>query len=115
MIYSGDPDYKISITDFHGQLEIERKFYGIFHLATATSPPSFEEYHMNWFQVNANRTLNILEFARRKSIRRVVMASSSATYGYTNTMSYERSIPDRYSNLCPITKILDEHLGRFIH
>ena len=110
---SGNPDYKLSITDFHGLMEIEGEFDGIFHLAATTSPPQFEDDPLGGFQVNANGTLNILEFARKKGVRRVVMASSSATYGDTKSMSDERSVPDRYSNLYPITKILDEHLGRF--
>lgn len=109
---TGKPDYNVSVTDFHGLMKIEERFDGIFHLAATTSPPQFEDDPLNGFNVNANGTLNILEYAKRKGIRRVVMASSSATYGDTKTISDEKSVPDMYSNLYPITKILDEHLGK---
>lgn len=109
----GKPDYHISITDLNSIMNINDKFDGIFHLAATTSPPQFEDDPTGGFQVNANGTLNILEFARRKGIKRVVMASSSALYGDTTSVSIESSLPDKYYNVYPITKILDEYLGRY--
>jgi len=110
---SGDPDYNIFITDFNQLMKIEERFDGIFHLAATTSPPQFEDDPLSGFQVNADGTLNVLEFAKRRKIPRVVIASSSATYGDTGTISSEDTLPNRYSNLYPITKIMDEHLARF--
>ena len=110
---NGNPDYLISVTDFDKLLNIKEEFDGIFHLAATTSPPEFDENPLSGFNVNANGTLNVLEFARIKNIPRVVLASSSATYGNSISISVESELPDRYSNLYPVTKILDEYLARF--
>ena len=109
----GKPDYKMSVTDFPSLMDIDEEFDGIFHLAATTSPPQFESDPIGGFNVNANGTLNILEFARRKKVRRVVLASSSATYGNSEIISREEIIPKTYSNLYPITKMIDEYLARY--
>ena len=110
---NGNPDYLISVTDFDRIMGIKEEFDGIFHLAATTSPPEFDEKPLSGFNVNANGTLNVLEFARIRSIPRVVLTSSSATYGNSTSISVESELPDRYSNLYPVTKILDEYLARF--
>ena len=109
----GKPDYMISVTDFYSLMDIDEEFDGIFHLAATTSPPQFESDPLGGFNVNANGTLNILEYAKRKKIRRVVLASSSATYGNSESVSREEIIPQIYSSLYPITKIVDEYLARY--
>ena len=73
---TGDPDYHESVTDFDGLMSIKEDFDGIFHLAALTSPPQFEDDPLLGFEVNANGTLNVLEFARQRNIKRVVLASS---------------------------------------
>jgi|ACXJ01.1.fsa_nt_gi nucleoside-diphosphate-sugar epimerase len=39
---AGDPDYRISITDYNKLLGIKDEFDGIFHLAATTSLPKFD-------------------------------------------------------------------------
>lgn len=56
---------------------------------------------------------NLLKFARRKSIMKVVLASYSATYGNSKSILVEDKLSDRYANLYPITKILNEHLAGY--
>jgi UDP-glucose 4-epimerase len=109
---SGNPDFKLSVTD-PKVMEIMEDFDGIFHLAATTSPPQFEDDPIGGFHVNADGTLNILEFARRRGIPRVVLASSSATYGDFREVSREDHIPDTYTNLYPITKVVDEYLAGY--
>ena len=46
-------------------------------------------------------------------MERVVLASSSATYGDSTSVSTESNVPDRYSNLYPVTKMVDEYLARY--
>ena len=113
MDIDGKPDYKMSVTDFPSLMDIDEEFDGIFHLAATTSPPQFESDPLGGFNVNANGTLNILEYAKRKKIRRVVLASSSATYGNSVIISREEIVPNTYSNLYPITKVIDEYLARY--
>ena len=111
---AGKPDYKFSITDRTKLFnDVNEKFDGIFHLAATTSPPQFESDPFDGFEVNATGTLNILEFAKMRKIPRVVLASSSAAYGDSKKISVENDIPDRYSNLYPVTKIVDEYLARY--
>lgn len=110
---SGDPDYRVSITDSDNLMDIKENFDGVFHLAAVTSPPQFEEDPLYGFQVNANGTLNILEYARRRHIGKVVLASSSAIYGNSMSLSVEERVPNGYSNLYPVTKIVDEYLARY--
>ena len=110
---TGNPDYSISVTDTEKVMNIDQGFDGIFHLAAVTSPPQFEDDPLQGFQVNANGTLNVLEFAKRRGIGRVVLASSSATYGDSTSVSTESNVPDRYSNLYPVTKMVDEYLARY--
>ena len=110
---AGHPDYKISITNYNELLDIKDAFDGIFHLAATTSPPQFDEDPLSGFNVNANGTLNVLEFAKQRNIPKVVLASSSATYGSSTSVSVESELPHAYSNLYPVTKILDEYLARF--
>jgi UDP-glucose 4-epimerase len=43
----------------------------------------------------------------------VVLASSSATYGDSRAISREDRIPDTYTNLYPITKVVNEYLARY--
>ena len=62
----GKPDFMISVTDFPSLMDIDEEFDGIFHLAATTSPPQFEDDPLGGFNVNANGTLNILEYAKRK-------------------------------------------------
>ena len=110
---TGDPDYSISVADTHRIMNIDGGFDGVFHLAAVTSPPQFEDDPLYGFQVNAVGTLNIMEMAKRKNIGRVVIASSSATYGDSKSVSTEGRVPDRYSNLYPVTKMVDEYLARY--
>ena len=109
----GKPNYMISVTDFHSLMDIDKKFDGIFHLAATTSPPQFEDDPFCGFQVNANGTLSVLEYAKRKKIRRVVLPLSLSTYGNSESISREEIIPQSYSNFYPITKIIDEYLARY--
>jgi UDP-glucose 4-epimerase len=110
---SGDPDYRVSVTDFDGLVEIKEDFDGVFHLAAVTSPPQFEDNPLVGFKVNANGTLNVLEFARQRNIKRVVLASSSATYGNARIMSTEGDFPKSYANIYPITTMVDGYLARY--
>jgi UDP-glucose 4-epimerase len=108
----GKPDYKVSITNRKKLGNINRKFDGIFHLAAVTSPPQFEINPDNGLRVNVNGTFNVLDFARNHAVNKVVLASSSAIYGDSREVAVESKYPDRYLNLYPVTKIVDELFSR---
>ncbi len=104
---TGDPDYSISVTDTEKVMNIDQGFDGVFHRAEVTSPPQFEDDPILGFQVNVAGTLNVRGMARRKNVRRIVLASSSATYGDSMSVSTVANVPGRYSNRFPVTKIVD--------
>ena len=109
---AGKPDFKISITDRRKFNDINKKFDGIFHLTAVTSPPQFETNPDKGLRVNVNGTYNVLDFARRHGVNKVVLASSSAIYGDSREIAVESKYPDRYQNLYPVTKIVNELFSR---
>ncbi len=54
---------------------------GVFHEAALVSVPRSVEHPSESFAANVTGTFQVLEAARRSSVRRVVFASSSAVYG----------------------------------
>ncbi len=108
----GKPDFKVSITNRSKLENINKKFDGIFHLAAVTSPPEFEIKPGNGLRVNVNGTFNVLDFAGKHGVNKVVLASSSAIYGDSREIAVESKYPDRYLNLYPVTKIIDELFSR---
>ncbi|MGC8516192.1 MAG: NAD-dependent epimerase/dehydratase family protein [Thermoplasmata archaeon] len=109
---AGKPDFKVSITNRKKLESISKKFDGIFHLAAVTSPPQFEVEPNIGLEVNVNGTFNVLDFARNHGVNKVVLASSSAIYGDSKEVAVETKYPDRYLNLYPVTKIVDELFSR---
>jgi nucleoside-diphosphate-sugar epimerase len=109
---TGKPDFKVSITDRKKLDNIDKKFDGIFHLAATTSPPQFEDFPAEGLEVNVTGTFNILDYARKHGVPRVIIASSSAIYGDSKEVSVESRYLERHLNLYPVTKIMDELLSR---
>ena len=109
---AGKPDFKVSITNRKKLDNINKKFDGIFHLAAVTSPPQFEIKPDKGLRVNVNGTFNVLDFARKHGVNKVVLASSSAIYGDSREVAVESRYPDRHLNLYPITKIVNELFSR---
>ena len=109
---AGKPDFKVSITDRRKFNDINKRFDGIFHLAAVTSPPQFETNPDKGLRINVNGTYNVLDFARRHGVNKVVLASSSAIYGDSREIAVESKYPDRYQNLYPVTKIVNELFSR---
>ena len=110
----GKPDFKMSITNRTKFNDINNKLDGIFHLAAVTSPPQFETDPDKGLKVNVNGTYNVLDFARKHGVNKVVLASSSAIYGDSRQIAVESKYPDRYQNLYPVTKIVDELFSRHL-
>ena len=108
----GKPDFKVSITNKKKLDNINKKFDGVFHLAAMTSPPQFEINPQSGLRVNVNGTFNVLDFAIKHGVQKVVLASSSAIYGDSREVAVESRYPDRYQNLYPVTKIIDELFSR---
>ncbi len=112
---TGTPDHKISVTDYEGIRSSMKGCDGVFHLAATTSPPQFEEDLMGGFVNNVNGTLNVLKAAQISGTRRVVFASSSATYGNLEKKTSEPMLTYEHENMYPLTKAIGELLGQFFN
>jgi UDP-glucose 4-epimerase len=64
-------------------------------------------------QVNVVGLLNVLEQARRSGARKVIFASSGATYGTPERLPITEDTPQRPSSPYGITKMVAEHYLRF--
>ncbi len=102
-----------SINDKHLLKSITTDCDAIFHLAATTSPPQFEEIGNSGYENNVMGTQNVFDIAYDNGCKRVVYASSSAVYGVTKKASSEQDIPDRYENMYPVTKRINELTAKF--
>ncbi len=109
----GNPDYKVSILNLRA---LQRAFKGVdrvFHFAARTSPPQFEFDLLQGFKTNVIGTLNVLKAAADNGVKRVVLASSSATYGSMVSPGKEDMPIYGHDNMYATTKLFDEYLGRY--
>ncbi len=66
--------------------------------------------------VNAGATLNLLEEARRRGVRKFVFASSSTVYGDTSRVPFREDDPElRPVSPYGVSKLLAEHYVRLAH
>jgi UDP-glucose 4-epimerase len=64
-------------------------------------------------EVNVLGLLNLLEAARAAGTRKVIFASSGATYGSTTSLPIDEDTPQRPESPYGITKMVSEHYLRF--
>jgi len=69
-----------SITDSLVDLWEDVDFDAVIHLAAITSLPDCEENFVEAFDVNVTGTANILDFCKRRGVKKVIYASTSAVY-----------------------------------
>jgi len=84
----------------------------VFHLAATTSPPEFEDLMGSGFETNVIGTYNVLASSSVNGVKRVVLASSSSVYGSSTEISRESSIPYKYENFYPVSKLFNEITAR---
>ena len=63
--------------------------------------------------VNVNGFLNVLESARKNGVRKIVFASSGATYGEPKQLPITEATPQLPESPYAITKLIGEHYLRF--
>lgn len=102
----GDIQYLSQLVDATNPIDV------IVHLAAKVGVRPSLEHPDDVISTNVNGTLSILEFAKTRSIKKVVFASSSSVYGKNNSMPWVESDLD----LQPISpyaasKIAGEKLG----
>jgi len=94
------------------ELKIKRKIDCIIHMAAKAGVRPSIENAKDYFDVNVNGTLQVLEFAKNNNIKQFVFASSSSVYGINPNVPWKESELD----LQPISpyassKIACERIG----
>lgn len=105
-------DIDIVVGDVRAVADVSRAIDGIdavFHLAAVASVQASVEDPAGTHGSNFLGTLNLLEAARRQSVRRFVYASSAAVYGNTEELPVSERTP-----VCPLSpyaadKLAGEH------
>jgi len=114
---------RANLADLEGRVEIvegsvldeatlERAMDGVeivYHEAAIPSVPRSIAAPMASHQANATGTLNVLEVARRKSVRRVVYAGSSSAYGETPTLPKVETMATAPLSPYAVSKLAGEH------
>ncbi len=90
----------------------ENNVEGIFHLGAMLSLPS-EDNPWASYQTNVAGTMHVLEAARLFGVKRVVFASSGATYGLGIGEVITDETIQRPINMYGVGKLFGELLGRF--
>ncbi len=83
---------------------------GVIHLAAMINIVEVMENPQRALDVNVKGTLNVLEFARRFDIERIVFASSVAVYGEPRYLPIDEQHPLDPANLYGETKLMAERL-----
>jgi nucleoside-diphosphate-sugar epimerase len=94
------------------QATLERAMDGVeivYHEAAIPSVPRSMAAPVASHQANSTGTLNVLEVARRKSVRRVVYAGSSSAYGETPTLPKVETMTASPLSPYAVSKLAGEH------
>ena len=81
----------------------------IVHLAAQTSVIASLQTPLCDVQVNLMGTLSVLEYARHHDVKKLVLASSAAVYGDTETVPTPEAVPLRPQSPYGINKLASEH------
>src|SRR5436305_130879 len=117
---------RANLADLEGRIEIvegsildeatlDRVLAGVeivYHQAAIPSVPRSIAAPVASHQANATGTLNVLEAARRHSIRRVIYAGSSSAYGETPTLPKVETMAAAPLSPYAVSKLTGEHYCR---
>jgi nucleoside-diphosphate-sugar epimerase len=104
-----------NIADIHQVMEAMEGIEGVVNLAIANEGYGSETELPNDrpMDVSVKGTFNILETARRHTVRRIVhMSSGAVVTGYGRETYIYADIPHKFTGLYPLTKHLQEQLCR---
>ncbi len=92
-------------------IDLEEIFEGcdyVFHLAAVTSVPKSVDDPLSSNEVNITGTLRVLEAAKNTCVKKVVLASSSAVYGDTESLPLSENNPVNPLSPYAVTKATGE-------
>ena len=88
------PNYKeiiadLSIADFINKIPIHTQFDVVIHFAQSSFYRNFPEKAQDIFDVNTSSTMNLLEWSRRKGIKKFLFSSTGNVYSPSEKMLSE--------------------------
>jgi len=103
------------ITDIDNLIKVfnDVKIDFIYHFAAKSKIQKFSIENTSTFKVNIQGTWNLLELARKKSVKGFVMASSMSVYGEKNQIPYDESSLLEGSSSYSTSKICAEEIAEF--
>ena len=110
---SEQPKFRFSNADIRDAVSLAPLFEGIdwvFHLAGLADIVPSIEMPAQYYSTNVTGTFNVLECARLNSIKRVVYAASSSSYGIPDVYPTPESSPIRPQYPYALTKYMGEEL-----
>jgi len=104
-------DYKLHITElvnFHSLMKINKKnsFDAIVHLGGETE----ENELTSMFQYNVLSTLNLLEYCKKKKIKKFIFVSGHNVYSHSTKFPIKENFPTSPLTNYGITKLISENL-----
>jgi nucleoside-diphosphate-sugar epimerase len=101
------------LTDIHRlyALTEDQEIDGIIHCGAVSGPMLARDNPRALIDTNVTGTANILEFARVRKVRRIVMASSAAVFGRTPAGPVKESAVARPSTVYAASKLAAESLA----
>lgn len=116
-LFLGDPSHlRPEVTFVEGDaanratLDALGAFERVIHFGGTTSAPMFTNDLVNAYQNSIMSFLEVLEFAKRTGVKRVLFASTSSLYGNTPPPLMETHVP-LPTNHYSVTKIAMEHIA----
>ncbi|NVM36402.1 MAG: SDR family oxidoreductase [Candidatus Lokiarchaeota archaeon] len=107
--------HKGDIRDLNFLLDIFKDIDIIFHEAAFTSVPQSIKMPESCNDVNINGTLNLLNAARKRDVKKIIFASSSSIYGDTPTLPKIESMPRIPISPYGVTKLTCESYMQVFH
>ncbi len=88
--------------------EVVRDIHTIFHLAAQVSVAQSMEDPETCYAINVQGTVDLLDSARTSGVRKVVLASSAAVYGDTDSLPLKESLPPNPLSPYAASKLVNE-------
>jgi nucleoside-diphosphate-sugar epimerase len=101
----------VRVSDLRDPAAVKESVRGvevIFHEAAFVSVPQSMEQPVECYDVNVRGTENLLQAAREAGVRRMVVASSAAVYGDTETLPLGEDLPTRCLSPYAASKNINE-------
>lgn len=107
--------HQVDIADPERALEMSSDCAGVFHLAAMVSVAESVEKPLESHRRTATSTLAVLQAARVKGVKRVVIASTAAAYGNNPELPKRENMTPEPASPYAAAKVVSEYYARIYH